>query len=300
MAASGARPAARLRRLRRPVARRRLGAQRRRGAAAGRRSSRRSRTAGRSTVARAGPSASASGACWSRGSRGSRCPPPGARRCRRARSPATATSTSPAARRIATSCASPAASRGSAASVYLRFAHEMNGYWYPWSHGPRGYVFAWRRIVRIFDVAGARNVRFVWSVNPNLYESQRAWRRGLRRVLAGPPLRRRRRLDDDRLRRRRSPTRCAASSRGCAWLRRDVPQAGRADRGQHRLRRPRARGCGDLRAMLAASRGSRPSRGRSSRAAARSTRRGTGVVDWDVRAMRRAPPILAGIIRDGR
>jgi hypothetical protein len=63
--------------------------------------------------------------------------------------------------------------------VYLRFAHEMNGYWYPWSHGPRAYVFAWRRIVRIFDVAHARNVRFVWSVNPNLYESERDWRRGL-------------------------------------------------------------------------------------------------------------------------
>jgi hypothetical protein len=63
--------------------------------------------------------------------------------------------------------------------VYLRFAHEMNGYWYPWSRGPRAYVYAWRRIVRIFGVAGARNVRFVWSVNPNLYERQRSWRRGL-------------------------------------------------------------------------------------------------------------------------
>ena len=69
--------------------------------------------------------------------------------------------------------------------VYLRFAHEMNGYWYPWSRGPRAYVYAWRRIVRIFDVAGARNVRFVWSVNPNLYESQRAWRRGLRAYWPG-------------------------------------------------------------------------------------------------------------------
>jgi mannan endo-1,4-beta-mannosidase len=65
-------------------------------------------------------------------------------------------------------------------TVYLRFAHEMNGYWYPWSHGSRAYVFAWRRIVRIFEVAGARNVRFVWSVNPNLYEGEREWRRGLR------------------------------------------------------------------------------------------------------------------------
>src|SRR4051794_5446280 len=30
--------------------------------------------------------------------------------------------------------------------VYLRFAHEMNGYWYPWSHDPRAFVLAWRRI----------------------------------------------------------------------------------------------------------------------------------------------------------
>jgi glycosyl hydrolase family 26 len=54
--------------------------------------------------------------------------------------------------------------------VYLRYAHEMNGYWYPWSRGPRAYRWAWRRIVRLVDVAGAHNVRFVWSVNANLYE----------------------------------------------------------------------------------------------------------------------------------
>jgi hypothetical protein len=69
--------------------------------------------------------------------------------------------------------------------VYLRFAHEMNGYWYPWSHGPREYVYAWRRMVRVFAAAGARNVRFVWSVNPNLYEGERAWRRGLRAYWPG-------------------------------------------------------------------------------------------------------------------
>jgi mannan endo-1,4-beta-mannosidase len=75
--------------------------------------------------------------------------------------------------------------RGAQDRYILAFAHEMNGYWYPWSHGSRAYVFAWRRIVRIFDVAHARNVRFVWSVNPNLYESQRAWRRGLRAYWPG-------------------------------------------------------------------------------------------------------------------
>jgi len=54
--------------------------------------------------------------------------------------------------------------------VYLRYAHEMNGFWYPWSRDARGYVRAWRRVVRIVRAAGARNVRFVWSINPNLYE----------------------------------------------------------------------------------------------------------------------------------
>jgi mannan endo-1,4-beta-mannosidase len=59
--------------------------------------------------------------------------------------------------------------------VYLRYAHEMNGDWYPWSHEPRLYVLAWRRLVRLFRAEGADNVRFVWSVNPNQYEGKRPW-----------------------------------------------------------------------------------------------------------------------------
>src|SRR3954454_1185213 len=55
--------------------------------------------------------------------------------------------------------------------VDVRWAHEMNGQWYPWSWGAADYRRAWRRIVRLFDEAGAHNVRFVWSVNPNLYET---------------------------------------------------------------------------------------------------------------------------------
>ena len=52
--------------------------------------------------------------------------------------------------------------------VYLRFGHEMNGNWYPWSAGVNGntaavYIAAWRRIQRRFVKAGARNVRWVWS-----------------------------------------------------------------------------------------------------------------------------------------
>jgi mannan endo-1,4-beta-mannosidase len=69
--------------------------------------------------------------------------------------------------------------------VWLRYAHEMNGYWYPWSHDARAYRWAWRRIVRLFGVAGARNVRFVWSVNPNLYESEGVWLRWARRYWPG-------------------------------------------------------------------------------------------------------------------
>lgn len=52
--------------------------------------------------------------------------------------------------------------------MYLRFAHEMNGDWYPWSPGVNGntsaeYVTAWRHVVDIFRQEGATNVRWVWS-----------------------------------------------------------------------------------------------------------------------------------------
>ena len=52
-------------------------------------------------------------------------------------------------------------------TVWLRFAHEMNGPSYPWSIGVSGnttwhYVQAWRRMVRIFRAEQASNVRFVW------------------------------------------------------------------------------------------------------------------------------------------
>jgi len=70
-------------------------------------------------------------------------------------------------------------------TVYLRYAHEMNGYWYPWSRDAAAYRWAWQRIVRLFRVAGARNVRFVWSVNANLYESARTWRAGMHRYWPG-------------------------------------------------------------------------------------------------------------------
>jgi glycosyl hydrolase family 26 len=63
--------------------------------------------------------------------------------------------------------------------VDLRYAHEMNGTWYPWSHDPIAFRRAWRHVVRLVR-RHARNVRFVWSVNPSLYLSQRRWRRSVR------------------------------------------------------------------------------------------------------------------------
>ncbi|MES2990288.1 MAG: glycosyl hydrolase [Pseudomonadota bacterium] len=56
--------------------------------------------------------------------------------------------------------------------VYLRFAHEMNGNWYPWSIGLNGntgahYQEAWRRTRAIFVAKGLdqRSVQWVWAVN---------------------------------------------------------------------------------------------------------------------------------------
>lgn len=64
--------------------------------------------------------------------------------------------------------------------VDLRYAHEMNGTWYPWSRDPIQYRRAWRHIVRVFRAAGARNVRFVWSPNPSLFLPFRTWLRSVR------------------------------------------------------------------------------------------------------------------------
>lgn len=53
--------------------------------------------------------------------------------------------------------------------ILLRFMHEMNGYWYPWSirengNTPNDFVAAWRRTHDIFEREGAANVSWVWSV----------------------------------------------------------------------------------------------------------------------------------------
>lgn len=54
--------------------------------------------------------------------------------------------------------------------VALSFAHEMNGYWYPWGTSgtgatPADFVAAWRHMHDLFTRSGARNVIWVWDPN---------------------------------------------------------------------------------------------------------------------------------------
>jgi len=52
--------------------------------------------------------------------------------------------------------------------VFVRFAHEMNGNWYPWSGGKIGketFVRTYRYIKDFFDKEKVLNVRWVFSVN---------------------------------------------------------------------------------------------------------------------------------------
>lgn len=54
--------------------------------------------------------------------------------------------------------------------VIVRFAHEMNGTWFPWAERRNGnsageYVEAWRHVHDIFTEAGVRNVAWQWSPN---------------------------------------------------------------------------------------------------------------------------------------
>jgi beta-mannanase len=56
----------------------------------------------------------------------------------------------------------------------IRFAHEMNGHWYPWASTVNGgsakdYVAAWRHVHDVFAAHGVTNVAWVWSPNVNRY-----------------------------------------------------------------------------------------------------------------------------------
>lgn len=61
--------------------------------------------------------------------------------------------------------------------VYLRFAHEMNGWWYPWAekvngNRPGDFVRAWRHVHSLFRSSSSTNVRWVWSPNALTYSSK--------------------------------------------------------------------------------------------------------------------------------
>jgi hypothetical protein len=52
--------------------------------------------------------------------------------------------------------------------VLLRFAQEMDGNWFPWDDHANGnhageFVQAWRHVHHIFALAGATNVKWIWS-----------------------------------------------------------------------------------------------------------------------------------------
>lgn len=52
--------------------------------------------------------------------------------------------------------------------VYVRFAHEFNGNWYPWGgpvngNSPSQFAAMWRHVVDVARSEGARNIRWVWS-----------------------------------------------------------------------------------------------------------------------------------------
>jgi hypothetical protein len=53
--------------------------------------------------------------------------------------------------------------------VLVRFAHEMNGDWYPWAitngNTAADFANAWKHVVDLFRAAGATNVLWVWSPN---------------------------------------------------------------------------------------------------------------------------------------
>jgi hypothetical protein len=63
--------------------------------------------------------------------------------------------------------------------LFIRFAQEMNGTWYPWGkhqNSPDEYVAAWRHIRELFDEHGAGHVTWVWNVSEkNHPESLSLW-----------------------------------------------------------------------------------------------------------------------------
>lgn len=71
--------------------------------------------------------------------------------------------------------------RESGITVYIRYAHEMNGTWYPWRWNPKMYVRAWRHVVTIFRQQHAANAKFVWA---GLWPANQVTAKQTRRLLA--------------------------------------------------------------------------------------------------------------------
>jgi mannan endo-1,4-beta-mannosidase len=181
--------------------------------------------------------------------------------------------------------------------VLLRYAHEMNGTWYPWSHDPIGYRRAWRHVVRLFELAGAGNVRFVWSPNPSLYLPFRRWRRSVRVYWPG-----RRYVDAvgstminfggaKRYAVKRFTPRLRALH---SLYRRPVmlTEVNTVHRGRLRWLRNLRRMMRRMSWIRSIAWFQRPSRGQVQI-------NGSGRLDWDVQRDPRAAALLRGIIRDG-
>jgi beta-mannanase len=64
--------------------------------------------------------------------------------------------------------------KNSKLTVYIRYAHEMNGPWYPWHNDPDSYVKAWRHIVEQFRAVGATDAKFIFAPSEDLYETDDA------------------------------------------------------------------------------------------------------------------------------
>jgi hypothetical protein len=184
--------------------------------------------------------------------------------------------------------------------VYLRYAHEMNGTWYPWSREPRMYVLAWRRLVRIVRLVGAHNVRFVWSPNPNLYEGKGPWLEHVRQYWPGARYVdyvgstminfggvRRKRYTVARFAPRFEILR-RAFHKPLMLTETSTEYAGRVGWLQ------------DLRRMLQRMPWIRSVEWSQLRSRGQAHLKGSGELGWDVRADPAAAAVLRGIIRDGR
>lgn len=71
-------------------------------------------------------------------------------------------------------------------TVYIRYAHEMSGDWYPWSNDADAYIQGWRHIVERFRAVGADNAKFIFAPGADIYDpDDAAWLGRVRRYWPG-------------------------------------------------------------------------------------------------------------------